>query len=130
MTSIWLITALGNKLDVSFSNVKYRQIAPMIGLAPGKDGKDMVTFGMGRARLPDEVFQKILLELEAFSLQYGSINEQRNEEARSRFLSAVSSFIFLVIKVRTSLLIVMPPSILTSQWLFFLGSYTILRKPS
>ena len=102
----------------------------MVGLAPGKDGKDMVTFGMARARLPDEVFQQILLELEAFSLQYGSRNEQRNEEARSRFLSAVSSFIFLVIKARISLLIVMPPSILTLLWLYFLESYTILRKLS
>ena len=130
LTSIWLITALENKLDVSFSNVKYRDIAPMVGLEPGKDGDDMVTFGMARARLPDEVFQKILLELEAFAFQYGSINEQGNEEARSRYLSAVISFIFLVIKVRTSLLIVMPPSILTSLWLFFLGSSTTLRKPS
>ena len=92
LTSIWLITALENKLDVSFSNVRYRDIAPMVGLAPGKYGKDMVTFGMARARLPDEVFQQILLELEAFSLQYGSRNEQMNEEARSRFLSAVKFF--------------------------------------
>lgn len=102
----------------------------MVGLAPGKDGKDMVKFGMDRARLPDEVFQQILRELEAFQLQYGSINEQRNEEARSRYLSAVRSFIFLVIKVRASLLIVMPPSTSTSLWLYFLELYTILRKPS
>lgn len=39
LISIWMITALENKLDVSFSNVKYRDIAPMVGLAPGKDGK-------------------------------------------------------------------------------------------
>lgn len=44
------MTALENKLGVSFSNVKYRDIASMVGLAPGKAGKDMRTFDMARAR--------------------------------------------------------------------------------
>lgn len=64
----------------------------MVGLAPGKEGKDIRAFDMARARLPDEVFRQIMLDLDAFSLQYGSTAEHRNEEARSRFLSAVSSF--------------------------------------
>lgn len=78
-----------NKLDVSFSRVKYVDIAPLVGLEPGREGSDIGTFAMSRARLPDIVFQKILTELHAFALQYGTIRQQRNEEARSRFLSAV-----------------------------------------
>lgn len=54
----------------------------MIGLAPGKERKDMGTIDMARAQLPDEVFRQIMLELDAFSLQYGSTSEHMNEEAR------------------------------------------------
>lgn len=84
---------------------------------------------MARARLPDEVFRQIMLELDAFSLQYGSTAEHRNEEARFRFLSAVSSFIFLIIRAKTYLLIVISPSISISPRLFSQESCTIPRKP-
>lgn len=70
------------KLDVSFSRVKYMDIAPLVGLEPIIEGFDIEMFAMSRARLPDTVFQKILAELHVFALQ-------RNEEARSRFLSAI-----------------------------------------
>lgn len=78
-----------NRLDVSFSKVTYIDIAPLVGLKPIREGDDIDTFSMSRARLPDTVFQKILLDLHDLSLQYGSIIQHRNEEARSRFLSAV-----------------------------------------
>ena len=69
--------------------MKYMDIAPLVGLEPIREGDDIGTFSMSRARLPDTVFQKILLDLHDLALQYGSIRQHRNEEARSRFLSAV-----------------------------------------
>lgn len=66
-TSIWLIIALENKLDVSFSNIKYRDITLIVGLEWGKNGHNMITFDIAHAQLPDEVFQKILLELKTFA---------------------------------------------------------------
>lgn len=38
----------------------------MVNLIPGKDEKNIVIFSMTYAQLPNKVFQKILLELEAF----------------------------------------------------------------
>lgn len=111
--SIWLIIALENKLDVSFSNIKYQDIALIVGLEWGKNGHNMITFDIAHIQLPDEVFQKILLELKTFAFQYDSINIQKNKETRLIYFSVISFFIFFVIKVRTSLLIVMLPSILT-----------------
>lgn len=78
-----------HKLDVSFSRVKYIDIAPLVGLEPYYEDNDIKSFAMSRARLPDIVFQQILVELHNLSLQYGTIRQQRNEEARSRFLCAV-----------------------------------------
>lgn len=78
-----------NKLDVSFSRVKYMDIAPLLGLKPSREGDDIEPFAMPRARLPDKVFQKRLADIHGLALQYGTIRQQRNEEARSRFLSTV-----------------------------------------
>ena len=64
-------------------------IAPFVGLEPIREGYDIEPFAMSRARLPDTVFQKILADIHGLALQYGTIRQQRNEEARSRFLSAV-----------------------------------------
>ena len=57
---------------MSFSKAKYVDIAPLIGLDPGKEGEDIDTFSMSRARLPDTVFQQILVDLHTLAFQYGS----------------------------------------------------------
>ena len=62
-----------NKLDVSFSRVKYMDITPLVGLEPRREGLGIETFAMSRARLPDIVFQKILVDLYTYALQYCTI---------------------------------------------------------
>ena len=69
------------------SKVKYDDIAPKIGLDPGVKGDDIPEFEMFCARLPDSIFSQILVDLQAFSWQYGSLSKHDNEEARARFLS-------------------------------------------
>jgi hypothetical protein len=51
---IFSIDFLARDLDVSFSNVKYTQIAPSEGLEPGLQLWDAPTFEIRRARIPNE----------------------------------------------------------------------------
>lgn len=76
-----------NNLDVSFSKVQYVDIAPMVGLKPNVKGSDIPLFDMFRARLPNDIFYKIVEDLQAFAAQYGPMDEHENEEARARYLS-------------------------------------------
>jgi hypothetical protein len=50
---------------------------------------------MYRARLTNDVFKMILQDLKDLALQYGDISYQRNEEARSRFISGVRNLLAL-----------------------------------
>ena len=63
----------------------------MVGLDPYVEGDDIPFFDMFRARLPNTVFHKIVEDLQVFSAQYGPMDKHKNEEARSRYLSAVCS---------------------------------------
>jgi hypothetical protein len=76
-----------NNLNVSSSKVKYADIAPKVGLNPGLAGKDIPTFEIFCARLPNSVFAGIYGDLQAFSWQYGTLSMHDNEEARAHFLS-------------------------------------------
>jgi len=71
--------------------VKYIDIAPMVGLDPGREGDDIPSFEMFRCRLPSDLFHHIIEDLEILSAQYGNMDRHRNEEARARYLSAVCS---------------------------------------
>ncbi|KAI9786810.1 MAG: hypothetical protein M1839_005041 [Geoglossum umbratile] len=77
-----------NNLEVSFSKVHYSDIAPMVGLEPPMMGRDIPYFPMSRARLTNDLFRKIIEDIDVFTSQYGVLSDHRNEEARSRFLSA------------------------------------------
>ena len=77
-------------LNVSFSRVKYRDIAPRVDLDPSLAGNDMPQFYIHRARLPTRLFKEILSDLEVIMNQYGEPVNHKNEEARSRFLAPVS----------------------------------------
>jgi len=68
--------------------VKYQDIAPKVGLSPYREGLDIPTFPMFRARLPQPFFVKILEDLELSTFQYRPLAWHDTEEARSRFLSA------------------------------------------
>lgn len=73
-------------LNVSFSKVKYRDIAPRVGLKFELAGKDMPTFDIHRARIPTSLFKDIIGDLQVIMKQYGEPARHKNEEARSRFL--------------------------------------------
>ena len=76
---------------MSFSNVQYVDIAPLVGLEPSVDGDDIPTFEMFHARIPSRIFPPIVDDIQMFETQYGPIGKHRNEEARSRYLSGVGS---------------------------------------
>jgi hypothetical protein len=86
-----LIIAVENNLDVSFSKVKYVDIAPKIGLDPILRGDDIPPFEMFRARLPNATFHQIVRDLRVFAAQYGPMGKHENEEARARYLAGVNS---------------------------------------
>ena|ERR1700691_1359029 len=78
-------------LNVSFSKVKYRDIAPRVGLKFELAGKDMPTFDMHCARIPSSLFKDIIGDLQVIMKQYGEPARHKNEEARSRFHAPVSA---------------------------------------
>ncbi|KAI9764334.1 MAG: hypothetical protein M1839_005965, partial [Geoglossum umbratile] len=77
-----------NNLEISFSRVKYKDIAPTIGLNLAVEGKDIPTCPMFQVRITNKPFRKILEDIQAFIYQYRPLEDQDVEEARSRFLSA------------------------------------------
>ncbi|KAI9772380.1 MAG: hypothetical protein M1839_002459 [Geoglossum umbratile] len=77
-----------NNLEVSFSRVRYQDIAPKVGLQPYSDGLDIPTFPIFQARLSNDLFRKILEDIQLFTYQYRPLPLHDTEEARSRFLSA------------------------------------------
>ena len=81
--------ALDKNLEVSFSKVQYLDIAPKVGLNPHREGMDIPTFPLFRARLPQSLFVKILEDLELSTLQYRPLAWRDTEQARSRVLSTV-----------------------------------------
>jgi len=76
---------------VSFSKVQYVDIAPRIGLEPEVYGNDIPTFEMFHARLPSAAFPIIIRDLQRYEAQYGPMSMHLNEEARSRYISAVGN---------------------------------------
>jgi hypothetical protein len=66
-------------------------IAPRVGLDPVRDGSDIPPFDMHYARLPNVIFNQIVRDLQVYAAQYGPMRKHKNEEARSRFLSAVNT---------------------------------------
>ena len=89
MISIQLIVSIENNLNVSFSRVRYVDIAPLVGLNPSVQGEDIPTFGMFFARLPNSIFVKIVNDLEELESQYGNVDQHINEEAQSRYIAGV-----------------------------------------
>jgi hypothetical protein len=109
LTTDWLPE---NNLDVSFSKVKYADIAPKIGLDPGREGDDIPKFDMFCARLPYSVFSQILVSIQDFEWQYGPLKKHDNEEARARFLSA---YFNKIVALFSGLLLNKPEAILEGK---------------
>jgi hypothetical protein len=90
-------------LDVRFSKVAYRDIAPRVGLDPLLKGNDMQTFDIHRARIPTSLFKAMVEDLGVVMNQYGEPRDHKDEEARSRFLAPVSTQSVSFVKIFTLL---------------------------
>ena len=86
-----ILGLLAKGLNVSFSDVAYRDIAPRVGLDPSLKGNDMQVFDIHRARIPTALFKAIVEDLGIVMNQYGEPRDHKNEAARSRFLAPVSA---------------------------------------
>ena len=80
-----------DRIHVSFSNVKYGDIAPFVGLAASRRMNDIDTFELHRSRIPTALFKSVVEDINLMMTQYGPPGEHQTEEARSRFLSPVST---------------------------------------
>jgi hypothetical protein len=78
-------------LNVSFSEVKYCHIAPLVGLKNKLAGSDMKAFKIHRARIPTYMFKEIIQDVEIIMTQYGDPAEHQTKEAILRFLATVRS---------------------------------------
>jgi hypothetical protein len=95
------------RLNVSFSKVKYHEMAPKVGLFPFRGCDDMGTFVIHRARIRTSLSKEIVQDIEVALRQYGEPFQQLNEEARSRYLAPVSAHLLLIFctHARTILLV-------------------------
>lgn len=87
-----MLVTSATKLAASFSNVKYIDIAPRVWLDPAASGRDIQKLEIFRSRLPMSIFRKIFKDIHKVSMQYGRLSSLESEEARSRFIAAVSIF--------------------------------------
>ena len=78
-------------LPVSFSNVKYTDVAPYVWLDPLGKGEDIRKLDTFRSRIPQDIFRKIHIDVNNVVLQYGRMASHDNEEARSRFIASFYS---------------------------------------
>lgn len=79
--------SLEKGLASSFSNVKYHEIAPFVGLEPTLRLRDAPTLEMHRARISNVLFKDIIGDIEIV-MDHRWITRTR-KEATSRFLAPV-----------------------------------------
>jgi hypothetical protein len=83
------MSSLEDGLSVSFSQVKYKDVAPFVGLDPSRRMNDIETFELHRSRIPTDLFKSIMQDIGMTMVQYGPLPEHEHEEATSRFLFPV-----------------------------------------
>ena len=86
-----LTAALEGRIDISFSNVQFEDIAPFIGLHTDSEMTDIEIFHVRRSRMPTALFKSIVEDIDSMLVQYGPPIEHQTEEATSQFLSPVST---------------------------------------
>ncbi|TDL16569.1 hypothetical protein BD410DRAFT_795220 [Rickenella mellea] len=85
-------------LDVSFSKVKYNEIAPFVNLDPADLFDDVPLFDLNRSRIPTSIFRTIVEDMDVLMMQYGPFQEHLNEEATSRTLAPIFNRLVAVFK--------------------------------
>ncbi|KAG2076542.1 hypothetical protein BDR04DRAFT_1068035 [Suillus decipiens] len=91
-----VIANLGQKLNISFSNVQFQDIAPLVGLDHLRLANEMKTFPLHRSRIPTQLFRSIIEDLDAMILQYGPPIDHETEKARSYFLSPIFNHLVVI----------------------------------
>ena len=76
-------------LNVSFSNVKFIDIAPFVNLDYIRNLGDALLFDLRRSRTPTELFKDIVSDMDVLLIWYGTL-QSHTTQARSRFLAPVS----------------------------------------
>ena len=95
LTLIWVqITFSEDNISVSFSEVLYENIAPMVGLQSYYKMNDVKPFHLHRSRIPTALFKSIVQDIDVMQMQYGHPIAYDTEVARSQFLSPVSASYF------------------------------------
>jgi hypothetical protein len=87
-------------LNISFSEVKYKNIAPSVGLDPLWHFYDAPVFDLNRSRIPTALFKEIVADMDTLVMQFGTLkptlrHRQITEDARSRVLAPVSRSIIV-----------------------------------
>jgi len=77
------------RLPTSFSNVKYKEMAPYAWLDPTALGRDILPLDTFQSRIPKDMFLNICKDVDRALAQYGRMASHDNEEARSRFLASI-----------------------------------------
>jgi hypothetical protein len=80
-----------SRLPASFSNVKYKEVAPYVWLDPSAEGSDILPLKTLRSRIPADLFGDICMDVDIAMEQYGRLEDHGNEEARSRFITSLFS---------------------------------------
>lgn len=78
-----------NVLDVSFSRVGFEAVAPLVGLRPEAQLRDVSPFLISRARIPNDLFARIVDDIQVMVNNYGPYREHENDEATSRAIAPV-----------------------------------------
>ena len=76
-------------LNVSFSNVKFIDVAPFVNLDYIRNLGDAPLFDLRRSRIPTDFFKDIVSDMDILLIQYGTL-QSHTTQARSRFLAPVS----------------------------------------
>lgn len=87
-------------LNVNFSRVKFRFIAPLVGLDPISRLTDVARFRIKRARIPNQLFGLIASDVQLAVNNYGLPQDHLNEEAQSRLIATVrysSSYLSIIV---------------------------------
>ena len=80
-----------DRIDVSFSKVKYISMASFVGLDTGLKQSDINTFELHHSHIPTALFQSIVQDIDIMLVQYGPPIEHEMAEARSQFLFPVGA---------------------------------------
>jgi hypothetical protein len=83
-----LVDPTDKGLHVNFSNLKYLDVAPRVGLKLELAGSDMTTFEIHRARIPTSLFGRIIDDLQVVMKRYGEPTPNKKGECL-RYLAPV-----------------------------------------